>query len=165
LVPSLHFPHGQAMGEITAPLVAPARATAYLEGGSFSILIGSEGKVALVQGSAGYAEGALAGRKADVAFLGIGLLGNRDEAYRDAYWRETVTAVGARRVIPIHWHDFTRGLDKPLLPFPFLIDKVDVSMRFVVERAAREHIDVRWPALGMRTDPFPPAGAETGSVH
>ena len=30
-IPSQHFPHGMAMGEITQPLVPPARATEYLK--------------------------------------------------------------------------------------------------------------------------------------
>jgi L-ascorbate metabolism protein UlaG (beta-lactamase superfamily) len=108
----------------------------------------------LVQASAGYAEGALAGRRADVVYLGVGLLGSKDEAYRDAYWRETVTATGARRVVPIHWDDFTRGLDKPLVALPWLLDNLDASMDFVTTRAARAGIDVRWPLFGMATDPL-----------
>jgi L-ascorbate metabolism protein UlaG (beta-lactamase superfamily) len=160
LVPSQHFPHGRAMGEITAPLVPPARATDYLEGGSFSILVERKGQAVLVQASAGFLKDALVGRKADVVFLGVGLLGSKDEAYRDAYWRETVGAVGARRVIPIHWDDFTRGLDEPLVPLPYLLDDLDASMSFVLARAAFEHIDVRWPVVGVKIDPF--AQAETG---
>ena len=37
LIRSKHFPHGRASGEITAPLVPPTRAMAYLEGGSWSV--------------------------------------------------------------------------------------------------------------------------------
>ncbi len=162
LVPSRHFPHGQAMGELTEPLAAPARATAYLEGGSFSIFVERAGHAAMVQSSAGYVEGALAGRKADVVFLGIGLLGTRDAAYRDAYWRETVAAVGAKRVIPIHWDDFTRGLEQPLVALPFLLDRVDVAMAFVRERAERENIDVGWPAVAEPFDPFARAAGAAG---
>lgn len=154
LVPSRHFPHGQAMGEIGEPLAAPARATDYLEGGSYSLLFERAGRAILVQGSAGYVEGALVGRRADVAYLGVGLLGSKDDAYRDAYWRETVGAVGAKRVIPIHWDDFLRGLDEPLVALPYLFDDLDASMDFVLERAKRDGIDVRWPALAAASDPF-----------
>jgi L-ascorbate metabolism protein UlaG (beta-lactamase superfamily) len=142
------------MCEITAPLVPPARATAYKEGGSFSILVEREGKAVLVQASAGYVAGSLAGRHAEVAYLGVGLLGEKDEQYRDAYWRETVTAVGARRVIPIHWDDFSRSLESPLVPLPYLLDDLGKSMQFVSSRAASEGIDVRWPVLFRPTDPF-----------
>ncbi len=154
LVPSRHFPHGQAMGGIREPLVPPARATDYLEGGSFSVLVERGDGALLVQGSAGFEEGALAGRKADVVYLGVGLLGSKDEAYRDAYWRETVTAVGARRVIPIHWDDFLRGLDEPLVALPSLFDDLDTSMDFVLARAGRDGVDVRWPVFGAPADPL-----------
>ena len=123
-IPSQHFPHGMAMGEISAPLVPPARAIDYLEGGSFSLLFAHPAGTLLVQGSAGWREGALAGRHADVVLLGIGGLGTRDDAYREGYWREVVGAVGPRCVIPIHWDDFTLPLDETLAPSPRLLDDV-----------------------------------------
>ena len=67
----------------------------------------------LIQGSAGYVEGALAGRQAEVAYLGIGQLGKQDAAYMEAYWEHTVRAVGARRVVLIHWDDFFRPSTSP----------------------------------------------------
>lgn len=154
LVPSRHFPHGQAMGDIASPLVPPVKAMDYLEGGSFSVLVERDGRTILVQGSAGYAEGALAGRHADVVYLGVGLLGSKDEAYRDAYWREVVAATGARRVVPVHWDDFTIGLDEPLAPLPSALDNLDASMDFVLARAKAEGIDIDWPPFALPTDPF-----------
>ena len=35
------------------------------------------------------------------------------------YWTETVRAVGARRVVLIHWDDFFRPLSKPLRALPY----------------------------------------------
>ena len=133
---SQHFPHGMAMGEIRAPLVPPARATDYLEGGSFSLLVAHEAGSLLVQGSAGWQDGALAGRHADVVLLGIGGLGSRDEAYREDYWRAVVGAVGPRCVIPIHWDDFTLPLAEPLEPAPRLLDDVPASMTFLIRKSA-----------------------------
>jgi L-ascorbate metabolism protein UlaG (beta-lactamase superfamily) len=158
LIPSRHFPHGQAMGELTAPLVPPARALDYLEGGSFSVFVQRHGNAVLVQGSAGYVEGALRGRHADVVYLGVGLLGSKDEGYRDSYWRETVQAVGAKRVVPIHWDDFTLPLTEPLVALPWFFDDLDKSMKYVSARAAREAVDLRWPVPWQKTDPF--AGLE-----
>lgn len=154
VIPSRHFPHGQAMGDIRAPLKPPARATEYLEGGSYSVVLEHEGRTLLVQGSAGFLEGALRDQRAEVIFLGIGGLGTKDDAYREAYWKEVVAAVGARRVIPIHWDDFTRPLDEPLVPFPHLLDDLDVSMRFLRERGRAEGVEVRWAPVGTRFDPF-----------
>ena len=62
----------------------------------------------LVQGSAGFLPGGYRSERADVVFLGVGGLGRKEPAYRERYLREVVDAVGARRVVPIHWDDFTR---------------------------------------------------------
>jgi L-ascorbate metabolism protein UlaG (beta-lactamase superfamily) len=143
-IASQHFPHGMAMGEIRAPLVPPASAMDYLDGGSFSLLIEHATGTLLVQGSAGWLDGALAGRRADVVLLGIGGLGGRDEAYREDYWRAVVEPVGPRCVIPIHWDDFTLPLFAPLEPSPRLLDDVPASLAFLIRKTAGGA-----PALGM----------------
>jgi L-ascorbate metabolism protein UlaG (beta-lactamase superfamily) len=139
-IPSQHFPHGMAMGEITAPLVPPASAMEYLEGGSFSLLFEHPAGAFLVQGSAGWQEGALAGRHADVVLLGIGGLGTRDEAYRESYWREVVAAVAPRCVIPIHWDDFTLPLAEPLAASPTILDDVPASLDFLIQKTSDDSI-------------------------
>ncbi len=141
---SQHFPHGMAMGEITQPLVPPARATDYLEGGSYSLLVSHAAGSLLIQGSAGWLEGALAGQHADVVLLGIGGLGTRDEAYREGYWNAVVGAVRPRCVIPIHWDDFTLSLGEPLQPAPRLLDDFDASMAFLAAKTRGGD-----PALGL----------------
>ncbi|HEY8153445.1 MAG TPA: MBL fold metallo-hydrolase [Myxococcota bacterium] len=143
-IASKHFPHGMAMGEIRAPLVPPASAMDYLDGGSFSLLIEHATGTLLVQGSAGWLDGALAGRHADVVLLGIGGLGGRDEAYREDYWRAVVEPVAPRCVIPIHWDDFTLPLSAPLEPSPRLLDDVPASLAFLIRKTAGGA-----PALGM----------------
>lgn len=154
LIPSAHFPHGMAMGDIRKPLVTPAHAVDYKEGGSYSVLLEHDGKTLLVQGSAGFVPGRLRGRRADVVFLGTAGLGTKDEEYRNAYWREVVTAVGARRVMPIHWDDFTRPLDEPLVPLSRFLDDVTVSFDFFIARARDEKIDFKLVSAWTRIDPF-----------
>jgi L-ascorbate metabolism protein UlaG (beta-lactamase superfamily) len=154
LIPTAHFPHGMAMGEIRKPLVTPVRVGDYKEGGSYSVLLEHDGKTMLVQGSAGFVPGRLRGRRADVVFLGTAGLGTREEDYRDAYWREVVTAVGARRVIGIHWDDFTRPLDEPLIPLSGLLDDIAVSFDFFIARAAAEKIDFKLAGAWTKLDPF-----------
>jgi L-ascorbate metabolism protein UlaG (beta-lactamase superfamily) len=154
LVRSHHAPTGVAGGEIDAPLAPPARAGAYREGENYSVLIRHGAHSMLVQGSAGFAEGALRGRRADVVFLGIGALGNQETVYRQAYWRETVHTVGARRVIPIHWDDFTLPLDQPLVPLPGPVDDFDASLRFLLERSRQDGIDLRFAPAWTAIDPF-----------
>jgi L-ascorbate metabolism protein UlaG (beta-lactamase superfamily) len=143
-----------AMGEIEQPLRPPARATAYREGGSFSVLITHGSRTMLVQASAGFAEDALRGQRAEVVFLGVAGLGAQDQAYREAYWREVVQAVGARRVIPIHWDDFTRPLEQPLVPLPRLLDDFDTSIEFILQRARGEQVDVRLVGAWATVDPW-----------
>lgn len=154
LLLSRHFPHPLAMGEIAEPLVPPVHALSYREGGSYSVLVQHDGRRLLIQGSAGFVEGALAGHQADIVFLGIGGLGKQDRTYHETYWREVVVAVKARRVVPIHWDDFTLPLEQPLLAMPDLLDDVPASLDFLLARGGQQGVQVRLPVLWQKTDPF-----------
>jgi len=158
-VRSSHSPTFMTRGEIREPLVPPVRASRYKEGGSFSVLIRHDERTMLVQSSAGYVEGALRDCRADIVFLGVGALGKRDEGFRQAYWCELVTAVGARRVIPIHWDDFTLPLAQPLKPLPRLFDHFGETMAFVIERGRRDGVDVKLAPAWVKIDPFAGLGS------
>ncbi len=133
---------------LDAALTPPARAGAWREGEVWSLLVEhASGRRLLVLGSSGFVPGALAGRRADTVFLGVGTLGRKTQAYREAYWSETVRAVGARRVIPVHWDDFWRPLDAPLAAMPLLLDDFATTMADLQERGARDGIEVRLPPL------------------
>ena len=122
---------------------------------AWSILVEhASGRTALVQGSAGYVEGALAGRRADVAYLGIGQLGVQSEDYIESYWAHTVGAVGARRVVLTHWDDFFRGLDEPLRALPYLGDDLDVTMRVLTRLATEQGVALHLPTVHRREDPW-----------
>ena len=151
-VVSSHLPADFALGEITVPLSVPARASDFKMGDVYSLLVEHDGRTMLVQGSSGFIPGALNGRKADVVYLGIGGLDMRDESYRDAYWREIVQAVGARRVLPIHWDNFFRSLDYPLVPFPG--PGFDRSMGFLQARGKKDGVDIRLQLEWRPADPF-----------
>jgi L-ascorbate metabolism protein UlaG (beta-lactamase superfamily) len=144
-----------AGGEHTLqPLKPPARATAWREGQTWSLLVTHRsGRSFLVQGSAGFVEGALRGQRADVVFLGIGALGKQGTNYRAALWREVVVAVGARRVVAVHWDDFTVGLDRPLQPMPYLADDFAASMDDLGRFAAAGRQDLRLPPVLVPFDP------------
>jgi L-ascorbate metabolism protein UlaG (beta-lactamase superfamily) len=154
LFPSRHAPTGFTGGTIDQPLVPPVRAVEYKEGQSYAVLVQHDGKSLLVNGSAGFEPGALAKVQADVVMLGIGTLGMREPAYRDAYWREVVAGVRARRVIPIHWDDFWISSDGPMQPMGVPLDRFDDSMSFLRERGAKEGVDVRLPAQWDAMDPW-----------
>jgi L-ascorbate metabolism protein UlaG (beta-lactamase superfamily) len=152
---SEHCPPDRFPGIITEPLVPPARAAAYRCGEAWSILVEhTSGRTALVQGSAGYVPGALDGRRADVAYLGVGQLGVQDKDYIHAYWTQTVQAVGARRAVLIHWDDFFRPLDQPLRALPFAGDDLDVTLRVLSGLADDQHIALHLPTIWRREDPW-----------
>ncbi|WP_433387586.1 MBL fold metallo-hydrolase [Micromonospora sp. KLBMP9576] len=154
-VESEHCPPDRFPGEITAPVVPPARASAYRCGEAWSVLVAhAGGRSALVQGSAGYRPGALDGHRAEVAYLGVGQLGRQDERYLRSYWAETVRAVGARRVVLVHWDDFFRPLDRPLRALPYAGDDLDVTMRVLGRLAHQDGIALHLPTLWRREDPW-----------
>ncbi|MCC2657741.1 MAG: fold metallo-hydrolase [Panacagrimonas sp.] len=117
---------GKPLGEITEPLVPPAHYLDYKLGGTYSILVAHPQGSILHHGSAGFVPGALEGQHADVAFLGVALIDRMEP-----YLRETVDAVGASRVVPVHWDDFTKPLQDGMVPIPFAVhlDEFFADMR------------------------------------
>lgn len=148
---------GNGHEDIEAPLSAPAAASAWREGTVWSLLVEHEGQRILVQGSAGFVPDAMKGRPADVVFLGVGTLGQKDQAYRDAYWRETVQLSGARRVIPIHWDDFWQplpdGATQPLA-MPYLIDDFASTLSDLQARAKAEQRELKLAPLWQPFNPY-----------
>lgn len=156
LVESHHCPPDRYPGVIGEPLITPAKAAAYRCGESWSTLVqhGPTGRTLLIQGSAGFVKGALAGHRADAVYLSVGQLGLQPRPYLVDYWAETVRAVGARRVILIHWDDFFRPLTKPLRALPYAGDDLDVSIRILDELAARDGVALHLPTVWRRENPW-----------
>ena len=139
---------GRPTGEIARPLRPPARYLDYKLGGTYSIMIEhAEGKM-LHHGSAGFVPGRLQPFTADIVFLGVSLV---DDLQR--YLGQTVDAVSAKRVVPIHWDDFTRPLDRPLKPFPLA---VDLNEFFEQVQDTRPAVWVQTMALNQPVRLFPP---------
>jgi L-ascorbate metabolism protein UlaG (beta-lactamase superfamily) len=155
MVASAHCPPDRFPGAITEPVVPPAKAAAYRCGEAWSIVLEHRsGRRALIQGSAGYVPDALAGLRADVAYLGVGQLGLLDDDYVSAYWQHTVRAVGAERVVLIHWDDFFRPLDQPLRALPYAADDLDATMRRLERLAAADGVRLSFPTVWRRADPW-----------
>ncbi len=156
LVESHHCPPDRFPGTIDAPLTPPVKASAYRCGESWSTLVHHRpsGRRLLIQGSAGFVSGALAGHRADAVYLSVGQLGLQPRSYLVDYWTETVRAVGARRVILIHWDDFFRPLSKPLRALPYAGDDLDVSIRILDELAAQDGVALHLPTVWRREDPW-----------
>lgn len=156
LLESEHCPPDRFPGRITAPVVPPVRASAYRCGEAWSTLIEHlpSGRSALIVGSAGFVPGALAGHRADVVYLGVGQLGLQPQRYLVEYWTEVVRAVGAHRVVLVHWDDFFRPLHVPLRALPYAGDDLDVSIRVLTGLAATDGIPLHLPTLWRREDPW-----------
>ncbi|WP_068277545.1 MBL fold metallo-hydrolase [Aldersonia kunmingensis] len=155
-VTSHHCPPDRFPGEITEPVTTPTRAAAFRCGDAWSILLrhNATGRSALIQGSAGYVRGALAGRSADVAYLGVGQLGLQSPDYIETYWNETVRAVSARRAVLIHWDDFFRPLDEPLRALPYAGDDLDATMSVLTRLAKRDGVTLNFPTVFARENPW-----------
>lgn len=156
LVASTHCPPDRFPGPITEPVIPPVQVSAYRCGEAWSTLVHHRpsGRRLLIQGSAGFLDGALAGQRADVAYLGVGQLGVQPRPYLVRYWNQTVRAVGARRVVLIHWDDFFRPLSKPLRALPYVADDLDATIRVLAELAAQDGIPLQLPTIWQREDPF-----------
>lgn len=140
---------GRPTGDILQPLAPPARFLDYKQGGTYSILVAHPQGRVLHHGSAGFVPGALAGQHADVVLLGIALLPELG-----GYLKEVVDATGARRVMPVHWDDFTRPLDATLRPFPLI---VRLDRFFEAMARDRPDLEVQTLELGRRVALFPQA--------
>ena len=156
LIASEHCPPDRYPGEIHEPVAPPVRVSAYKCGEAWSTLVHHRptGRRLLIQGSAGFLPGVLAGQRADVVYLGVGQLGLRPERYIVDYWTETVRAVGGRRVVLIHWDDFFRPLTEPLRALPYAGDDLDVSIRVLARLAAEDGVPLQLPTVWRREDPW-----------
>lgn len=122
LIPSKHIDMPKflasriGMGEqLVEPLKHPASLKDYKEGTSYSVVIQHPKGSFLVQGSANYIPQALVNIEVDTVFLGIAGLGGKTDRYLDDYLEETVLAVKAKKVIPIHWESFTKPASNKVL--------------------------------------------------
>jgi L-ascorbate metabolism protein UlaG (beta-lactamase superfamily) len=156
LVESQHSPPDRFPGPIAAPVRPPVKVSGYRCGETWSTLVHHRpsGRRLLIQGSAGFVKGALAGHRAEVVYLGVGQLGLQPPPYAVDYWTETVRTVGARRVVLIHWDDFFRPLSKPLRALPYAADDLDASIRVLEKLAAQDDIALQMPTVWRREDPW-----------
>ena len=137
--------------EITAPLVPPAGVFDYRLGKAYIFHVSHPKGNFVIVGSAGYESGVLQGFEADVIFLGVGGLGEKSDAYRDAYWQETVEAVNPSRVIPIHYDSLTGPISGPMqgpvMVMALLSGGIEKVLPFLQEKE-RAH-----PSLNFHTLP------------
>ena len=142
-------------GDIDAPVEQPVPATEMRAGTFFTVVVRHPTGTAIVQGSAGFVPGRLGAVEADAVFLGIGMLGALGRDYAADYWRELVTATGAKLVVPVHFDDYTQPFGETQLP-PTFIDDVPETAGWLREFQRRWDTDARLvlPVFGQPMTPF-----------
>jgi L-ascorbate metabolism protein UlaG (beta-lactamase superfamily) len=163
LIASQHAPLGWGGstpydGTVDEPLELPAPVSAWREGKSYSIVIAHPQGTTLVQGSAGFLAGTLNYIEADVVMLGVGGLESLGRDYAEQYWLALVTSTGAKRILPIHFDDFTRPFGTIELG-PRVLDNFVDTASWLDEIRATWDTDARLHLLefGKRVVLYPPA--------
>jgi L-ascorbate metabolism protein UlaG (beta-lactamase superfamily) len=167
MIVSSHAPIGWGgsvplAGEITAPLELPAPVSAWRAGESYSIVVAHPQGTTLVQGSAGFLPGALDDLSADVVLLGTWGLDNLGRDYAEQYWLALVTSTGAKRIVPIHFDDFTRPFGRIELS-PRILDNFVATAGWLSQIRDIWDTDARLylPEFGRRVVLYPPELPET----
>jgi L-ascorbate metabolism protein UlaG (beta-lactamase superfamily) len=137
LVPCPHAPIGlrgavPLPGTVDEPLATPAPIGAWRMGGAYSIVVSHPQGTTIVQGSAGFVQGALDKVAADVVMLGVGMLEGLGRDYAENYSQSLVTATGATAVFPVHFEDFTRPFGEIVL-MPALLDNFVTTATWMQE--------------------------------
>ena len=166
LIESVHGPIGwrgqiPVAGSIDEPLVPPAPVMAWRAGRSYSIVISHPLGTTIVQGSAGFIEGALDEVHADVVMLGVALLESLGRDYAQGYWQALVTATGAKFVFPIHFDDYTRPYGEIQL-MPKVLDNFAITVQWFEEFTAAWDVDTQlfMPVFGQPIVLYPAASPE-----
>ena len=136
-------------GTIDAPLRQPAHVSAWREGVTWSILLGHPRGTTIIKGSAGFIKDELPDVSADVAILGIAGLAKLGKDYVDAYWHETVTKTGVKRLIAVHFDDFTAPFGEVIL-FPDMADEIIKTAGWIDDLIAeeKENVTIELPPFG-----------------
>lgn len=140
-----HSPGGRYPGTIGSNIKPPLHVSDYREGGNFSFLLENRGHRILVVSSANFVPGLFAKVRADTVFLSIGTLGKQSEEFSENYWQNVVVQTQAKRVIPIHWDDFTVSLREPLKPLPPALDSFTEAMNRIRSYASRDGVQLQLP--------------------
>jgi L-ascorbate metabolism protein UlaG (beta-lactamase superfamily) len=145
VIPSKHSPaasYNDDLGKlITTPIIQPAKAGDYVEGGSFDFLIHYKEHNIYIKPSANYIKDKLTNIKADVLFLGVGGLSNQDSEFMNEYYHQTVETLMPKIIIPLHWDNFFQPFSGNLKMNPRLMDKSYKGFDFVINKCQPQKIN------------------------
>jgi L-ascorbate metabolism protein UlaG (beta-lactamase superfamily) len=165
-IESRHAPFGwrgsvPLAGRREEPLALPAPVNAFPADTSYSVLVSHPSGSALIQGSAGFRDGALADTSVDTVFIGILMLETLGRDYAERYWQETVTTTGANTVVVVHFDDYTQPFGTTRLP-PRFIDNVETSVDWLKSFRRRWDTDATLfiPRFGVPFSLYPSDDAE-----
>jgi L-ascorbate metabolism protein UlaG (beta-lactamase superfamily) len=145
-------------GDIHGPLTVPAKIWDYKVGTNYVFSIEHPQAKILIVPSA--SDALSLGAEADVVFLSIANVDLLTNAQITTYWKEAVVDTKAKLVVPVHWDNFARALDKdkPLEPFPAFIDNVACAMETLMFLNERK-VDIQFMPL------FKPVALDNRSIH
>lgn len=103
---------------------------------AFSFLVTHRNTKVLIVPSARFKP--VPGLKADVVFLGVGLLGTRPKQEAVDLWQQAVKSTGASLVIPVHWDDITKPIETDIPAIPRYADNLKLTMKRLNAFAERE---------------------------
>lgn len=121
------------MGDIDRPLTQPASIFDYREGETYTIIVEHPLGTSMLHSGA-LKPGSLKGRKIDTVFLCTPGIPKMTPAEREQYYQEVVVETGVRKIIPVHWDDFTLPLNQPLVALPRFAEDLDAAMEFLITK-------------------------------
>jgi L-ascorbate metabolism protein UlaG (beta-lactamase superfamily) len=154
-LPSAHSPGDTAPGPIFRPVRPGARRRDWRTGDCYSFLITHDERNILVHASAGFAYGALRGVNVETLYLGVGLLGKQPYDYMETYWREVAETTKPAVIVPVHWDNLTRKLNRPFRFPPVWFDDVPRALEFLEWKCIDSGIEFRLPARLITESPWP----------
>ncbi len=142
------------MGDIDKPLKQPAWMFSYAEGETYAIIIEHPlGNSMLHSGS--FKPGELArGYQIHTLFQCTPGLNKLSPADQEQYYQEIIANTGVKRVIPVHWDDFTHSLDQPLVPLPKGAEDLDLAMDYLIERSQQQPFQIQFMPVWQRLPLF-----------
>jgi len=154
LEPSQHMPLGPLAewlgmsGKIEAPLQQPSPFWAYREGQTYAVIVQHPQGNSLLHGIEVLPHEANGSYRFDTVFLTTPGLNRLSPEQHRRYFETLILKTQARRIVPVHWDDFTLPLSEALQPLPRMIEDLEQALKRL-EQQTKPYPDLKielWPA-------------------